>query len=373
MVCYARCSASGAFTPAFPPEAVDVQSRWSFATSMLLPSPSLIVLMLATASIALAAPASRVSEYELLRTLPEGLYPSLMMGEPDERGFVGYHRQTGQWYQAGYQRAGARHLLGGVIAGDRARMEAGWRSVETAFAHQIEDGGFLSRPRPGAKAHDLPARVETAYFYLQALNHALLVLRDSPFEPEFRARVEALKPKVARATDFVLAGYDGIVAKVGHTANRLFIAAKALGLSGVLLEREDYRAAARRLVATALTLRDAEGVFIESGGRDSSYNAVSILMAQELALYLPDPSIDAAMKQAMVWQLTRILPNGEVLVGGNTRTGLGQEKNRGGTGIKTVNTREVALALIYHGLKYDRPDVIAVGRQIAARRSGGED
>lgn len=335
----------------------------------------LVILSLATcvAGFSAQGPRARPSEYALLRTLPEGLYPSLMLGEPDDKGFVGYHRETGKWYQAGYQRAGARHLLGGVIAGDRARVDAAWRSVDAAFAHQVGDGGFLSVQRPGGQAPNLPARVETAYFYIQALSHALLVLRESPFEPDYRERVEALKPRLSRAADFILANREGIVAKVGHTANRLFIAAKALGLTGVLLDREDLRAAARDLSAKALIRRDKDGVFVESGGRDSSYNAVSILMAQEILLHLPMPDVEAAMGPAMAWQLTRITPSGEVLVGGNTRTGLEQEKDRSGTGFKTVNTREVALALIYHGLMYDSSEALQAGIRVAARRSAGSE
>lgn len=292
-----------------------------------------------------------------------------MLGEPDSRGFVGYHREQGQWYQAGYQRSGARHLLGGVIAGDRARIEAGWRSVDAAFAHQIEDGGFVSRPRPGGPVPDLPSRVETAYFYIQALSHALLVLGQSPMAAEYAARVEALKPRLSRAADFILANREGIVKKVGHTANRLFIAAKALGLAGVLLDREDLRTAAHDLSAKALARRDGDGVFVESGGRDSSYNAVSILMAQHLLLHVPVPDVEAAMGPAVDWQLTRVTAEGDVLVAGNTRTGLGQEKDRSGTGFKTVNTREVALALLYHGLMYDRADALEAGLRVAARRA----
>lgn len=318
-----------------------------------------------TAAQAYTPPWSPRSEYALLRGLPEGLYPSLMVSEPDERGFIGYHREQGTWYQAGYQRGGARHFFGGIIAGDRARMAAGWRAIEVTFEHQIEDGGFLSLQRPGMKAPTFDDRVETAYFFLQALNHALLVLRDSPYEPEYRERVQALRPRIIRATEFVLSGYDGIVRKVGHTANRLFIAAKAIGMAGVLVNDEGYLAAARRLAALALERRDADGVFIEREGRDSSYNAVSILMGQELALYLPAPELDEAFRRAMVWQLSRIRSDGEVLVEGNTRTGLGQETGRGGVGIKKVNTREVALALIYHAVMYQRPELVELGTQVA--------
>src|SRR5690606_34702602 len=93
--------------------------------------------------LAVFAGATPKTEYDLLRTLPEGLLPSLLEGEPDENGFIGYHRRQGQWYQVGYQRAGCRHLLGGILAGDRERMERAWTSIETAFAHQREDGGFV--------------------------------------------------------------------------------------------------------------------------------------------------------------------------------------------------------------------------------------
>ncbi len=334
--------------------------------------------ILALCSIALlgagsaAALAHPKSEYELLRSLPPGLIPSLMLGEPDENGLIGYHRQQGQWYQAGMQRAGCRHLLGGVIADDVARMELAWTSIDATFARQVEDGGFLSLPKPYGDPHNFDDRVETAYFYLQALANALLVLQDSPHEPLFHDRVEALKPRIGRACDFVMSGYDGIVKQVGHTANRLFIAAKALGLCGVLLDEERYREAARGLVDVALPLRDEEGVFIERGGRDSSYNAVSILMAQVVALYLPDPRIDAAMKQAMVWQRTRIEPTGEVLIEGNTRTGLGQEQSRG-EGIKKVNYREVAVALCYHAVMYDDPGLLDVAQDVAAWRARSGD
>jgi len=139
----------------------------------------------------------------------------------------------------------------------------------------------------------------------------------------------------------------------------------------VYLGNDAYIAESKRLVAVALTLRDEDGVFIERGGRDSSYNAVSILFAQIIALYLPDPAFDEAMRRAMAWQLTRIMPDGEVLAAGNTRTGLGQELSRG-EGIKKINTREVAVAMLYHALMYDRPELIPLATKVAQRREAGE-
>ena len=309
------------------------------------------------------------SEYEMLKTLPEGIYASQTVLKPDEKGFTGFHQEEGQWHQAGYQRGGARHFLGGVIAGDVERMEDGWRSIEATFDRQLDNGDFKVVPRPWEdRPQSFDSRIETNYFYLQALVHGLLVLQDSPYAHLFEDRVKALKPKVDLAAEFIMSGREGIVDKVGHTANRVFIAAKALGLTGVYLENEDYIDEAQRLISIALELRDGAGVFIEAGGRDSSYNAVSMLFGQILAIYLPDPELDMAMKRAADWQLTRITSNGEVLAAGNTRTGPDGELTQGGTGEpKSINTREVGLAMIYHGLMYDRPIVLESGMAIVGK------
>lgn len=303
------------------------------------------------------------SEYELLRALPPALRSQLSGGRPDAQGFIGFHQQQGRWIEAGMQRGGCWMLIAAVVNEDKAWAEDAWRSIETTFAHQVADGGFESNQKPGVThAPTLPERVETAFFYLQELGHAILVVQASPMEPQFRDRIEALKPRMRRAGAFIQAGYDGIIVKAGHTANRMFIAAKAFGLCGLILGDETLQASSRKLVQVALARRDAEGVFVENGGRDSSYNAVSLLMAQVLALHRPDPEIDKAMAQTMAWQKTRILPTGEVEVQGNTRTGVGKEVFMGKP--KNVNYHEVVLAFAYYGMIHDDAEALALARRI---------
>jgi len=313
--------------------------------------------------------ATFASEYELLRQFPEGALSSLVAGgEPDAQGLVGLQKMKGTWYESGMQRGGCWYLIGAVVAGDESRAETAWKSIETTFAHQLDDGGFLSNPNPSRDhKQSFDERVETAFFFLQELGHAILVLRASPMEARFHDRIAALEPRIGRACAFVQSGYDGIIKRSSKAANRILIAAKAFGLCGKVLDSKEYIATSRRLVNVALGLRDADGVFIENGGRDSSYNAVSLLMGQVLALHQPDPKLDAALDRAMVWQRTRILPTGEVVVAGNSRTGLGQEKGFGG-GIKKVNYREVALALCYFGQTHDEPGVLALAGKVGAWR-----
>jgi len=319
-----------------------------------------------------AAAANFASEYELFRQLPTAALSGVITntGVPDAQGFIGFHQQLGKWIEAGAQRGGCWMLIGAVVAGDEKRADEAWRSIDATFAHQVEDGGFLSVRRPEISHKPTRAeRVETAYFYLQELGHAILVVQASPMEGHFHDRIEALKPKMRRACAFIQANRDGIVKKVGYTANRLFIAAKAFGLCGVVLNDEDLKASSRKLVALALERRDADGVFIEKSGRDSSYNAVSLLMGQVLAIYQPDPVLDAAFVKAMAWERTRIQPTGEVEVKGNTRTGVGKEVYLGHP--KNVNYREVILALCYFGMIHHTPDDLALAEKVCAWSARG--
>ena len=232
----------------------------------------LVFFLIPAAIVSDAVAASFSSEYELLRSLPPSLAAVITnTGMPDAQGFIGFHQHDKTWYEAGMQRGGCWMLIGAVVAGDEKRADAAWKSIETTFAHQIEDGGFLSIRKPG-DAHEptRPERVETAFFYLQELGHAILVVQESPLEPHFHERIVSIEPKIRRACAFIQSGYDGIILKAGHTANRMFIAAKAFGLCGLILDDNELKNSARRLVAVALARRDADGVFIEKGGRDSS-------------------------------------------------------------------------------------------------------
>jgi hypothetical protein len=318
-------------------------------------------------SASMAFGATFASEYALLRQAPPEAFEFIAnKTEPDEQGFIGFNHIDGKWYEAGMQRGGCRMLIGAVVSGDEKRADAAWRAIDATFAHQIDDGGFLSNLKPNDTAPPTKAdRVETAFFFLQELGRAILIIQASPMEAHFHDRIQTLEPKLRRATAFLQSGFDGIVLKCGHTANRLLIAAKAFGLCGVVLNDDALKASSAKLVEAALKRRDEDGVFIERGGRDSSYNAVSLLMGQVLLLYIPNPELDAAMVKTMAWERTRIKDTGEVEVAGNTRTGVGREKGISGKP-KEVNYPEVAQALCYFGMVHDDPSAIALAKKVQA-------
>ncbi len=301
--------------------------------------------------VATDAPRPALREYDILRAFPPGRLAALSAGDiPDANGFTGNNRAHGRWIESGPQRGSCRGVIAAVVAGDLAAADNAWRGIDVAFAHQRPDGGFVANPQANGKvASAFDANVETAYFFLQELGRAILVIRQSPHAAHFETRFAALEPKLRRAADYLDRGFATIIPKVGHSVNRVIIAAKAFGTCGVVLGDEKLIAQARRLIAHAVTLRDKEGVFIENGGRNSSYNGVSIFFGSVLALHVPLPGFEAVLPAAVAWQLTRVLPTGEVDVKGNTRTGVGQEANAFGQA-KKVNYPEVVFALTYYGL-----------------------
>lgn len=309
----------------------------------------------------------RRNEYDVLRSFPPGRLSALSAKDfPDAKGLTGTNRKNGSWLEAGPQRGSCRALIAAVVADDLAAADRAWVGIDTAFAHQRPDGSFIAEVRPnGASARPYSASVETTFFFLQELGRALLVIQQSPHEAYFRQRIAAIEPKVRLSCSFISDGFDTIVSHTQHAVNRLIIAAKAFGLCGTFLKDEALIEKSRRLITLSLTLRDKAGVFLEKGGRDSSYNVVSILYGQVLALHVSLPEFEAALPAAVAWQVSRIQPDGKVDVSGNTRTGLGQEKSYFGDP-KTVNYTEVALALTYYGSIHNDAKIRAAADRVVA-------
>jgi hypothetical protein len=333
--------------------------------SLLLTALALTLTSPAFSAATTPAPRAPLREYDILRAFPPGRLAALSAGDvPDAKGLTGSNRAHGSWVESGPQRGSCRAVITAVVAGDLAAADNAWHGIDVAFSHQRADGGFESKPQANGKISSaFAANVETAYFFLQELGRALLVIQESPHAEHFKDRIAALTPKVRLAAAYINSGYDTIIPKVGHSVNRVIIAAKAFGTCGVFLGDEQLVAQSKKLIAHAITLRDKEGVFIENGGRDSSYNVVSILFGSVLALHVPLPEFEAVLPAAVAWQITRVLPTGEVDVKGNTRTGVGKEPDAWGKA-KTVNYKEVVLALTLYGLIHQDQAALAAGERV---------
>ena len=312
------------------------------------------------------------TQAELLAGMPrEIIVPLSRSGRPDENGLVGTNRREG-WIHAALQRGAMLMLSVGAARGDKAAAEDAWRAVDVVFAHQKPEGNFESgsfQGRTQSRGDDLSG----TSFWLSELCEALLVVRESPLADQFKARIDALLPKIQSATRWLAAGEAELARGDSKAPNRLFFDAKAFGFASLLTRVESFMPISKRFMEAGLKMQREDGAFDERGGGDTSYQAVNLLKLQVLAMHLPDPRIDGVVYRGMKWELARILPTGEVSTAENTRVRPGGESFLGHE--KTVNYSEVVLALLYYSARTgDREAADAAaraykyGRELANRK-----
>jgi len=206
-------------------------------------------------------------------------------------------------------------------------------------------------------------------FWLAELDQAVLVLRESKMAPNYRDRIDRLRPRIKKAVGWLAEPrYQKQLERDDAEApNRLLFDALAYGLSGVLDRDDQLKQIGRRFVELAMTkYRESDGVFLEKGGHDSSYQAVAALNLQIWTIYFPDKKLDTAVRRAIHWECGRVGPDGRIDLSGNTRTGLGQEQWQGRE--KGVNLSEITLCLLYDYARTGDKDSLAAARRIVQRR-----
>jgi hypothetical protein len=308
----------------------------------------------------LSATPAPAQELALLRRIPADLLRFTGGARPDAAGMVTYN-QSG-FKSPEFQRGAMLYLIRAVVRQDTRAVEEGWRAIDATFREQTEEGKFGREHVP----HGGPS---AAAFWLADLGEALLVLRESALEPAFQGRIRSLVPKVHKAAHWLAQPryQERLRHDDAETPNRLLFAALAYGLSGVLADDAPLRQVGRRFVDLAMTrYRQSDGVFLEKGGTDSSYQAVAALKLQVWITHFPDRKLAAAVERAVAWERGRIGPDGQIDVTGNTRTGLGQERWMGHE--KDVNQSEVTFCLLYHYARTGSQPSLAAARRIIERR-----
>lgn len=313
-------------------------------------------LLLATAW-AVPAPGQQL---DVLRKMPRDLLRYTGGGRPDAHGLVGHNQ--GGFKSPEFQRGAMHALVRGVVQEDPQVIDDCWRAIDATFREQTEAGNF---GRPGAP-HGGPSAVA---FWLAELDQAVLVLRESEFGRNYKEKIDALLPKIGKAARWLAQRryQERLKREDGDAPNRLLFDALAYGLSGVLTDDHELKRVGRQFVDLAMTrYRPSDGVFLEKGGHDSSYQAVAALKLQVWLLYFPDKSLEAAVDRAVSWERGRIGEDGRISVLGNTRTGLGQEQWMGRD--KEVNKSEITLCLLYHYARTGDSRSLDAARRIVEHR-----
>ncbi len=280
-------------------------------------------------------------EYTLLSNMPSDFFEYVSAGgEPNTDGMVGTN-QSG-WQGAEFQRGGVRRMLSGVINNDIDLIKDAWLTIRATFDQQQANGGF------GDNSSD-------AAFWLHECSHSLLILKESPLyvNPDYQDSITKYLPFIEDALEYITSPteldllfnqYDK------QAANRLFIDANAIALTGLLLDdTATYLPISRLFIAQGLEIMQ-DSIFCEKGGYDTSYQGTSIFELNYYTTRFSYPNLDCILRKGTIWEALRVDNTGFIDTVGNTRTGSCQESYNGSC--KEVNYREVARGLYYYGYRF---------------------
>jgi hypothetical protein len=307
----------------------------------------------------LAASAS-AQELSRLKKIPPDLLRYIGGAWPDAEGLVGHNR--GGFKSPEFQGVAMQAMIRAIVGDKQEGIDRCWLAIDATFRQQTENGNFGGKGAP----HGGPSAVA---FWLADLGQAMLLLRESDWEPKYRHRMDALLPKIKKAAQWLAQPryQERLQREDAEAPNRLLFDALAYGLSGLLTDDDALKQVGRRFVDLAMAqYRESDGVFLEKGGFDSSYQAIAALKLQIWAVHFPDPKLDIAIDRAVRWEIGRVGPDGRVDVTGNTRTGLGQEQWMGRD--KDVNLSEVTFCLLYHYVRTGDCAALAAAQRIVEWR-----
>jgi hypothetical protein len=327
---------------------------------------------------AFSAVDSPSSEWDVISTFPPAFIETLprWVISPKEidtgNGALGLNRKG--YVGVFNQRHSSEFIIRASSNQEPKDIENGIKTIEYAFSYQNPDGSFpdfqpKSTPRGAASA---------VAFFLQDLGHTLLLSQQSPWFQNSpanqisRKRLQVVMGKAEISLNWLLQNQNNLYQSDRKAANRLFIDAAAFYLMGKALRSQPARQAGLDFLNRALSMQAENGYFLENGGYDSSYNAVSLQIAQQIfCQFAEEPSATrsrlwSAIDQSMQWQLSRILPSGQVSTVGNTRVYAGGEKYF--EKAKSVDYNSLCIALNYYAGLSGKPDAIRYAQQVLSYR-----
>jgi hypothetical protein len=271
--------------------------------------------------------------------------------------------------QAGFsdvanQRDALPIILRGVAENNPEMIDHGIKAIEYGFRFQEQSGNFKNE----LGLSPLQA-ISGDAFFLQAVGHAALAVKSSPYLNQFSNRFTALKPQIEQALNW-LSSTEAITElkrQDRNAPNRLVFDALAYTLNGIYLERNDLQTLGDEFVIMALGAQRPDGVFLEGGGHDSSYQATNILNLEWYVLWSKNNQLRTeilpALESAVAWEKDQIDPNtGRISTEGNTRTGACQEQLF--DKCKDVNYREVIMSLAYWSVMADDSKAQTLARKV---------
>jgi hypothetical protein len=255
------------------------------------------------------------------------------------------NQEAGKWLDVSYQENAATGTIYSAEMDNTSGIMTEWKAIALAFAHQNANGSF---DLAGTSQVALATEPSAEEFFVGYISEAVLAVDASSLPTAFISAFDELKPMIGQAGEYLASPANIALMEQadGTTANRIFGDAKALLLSGEVAGNVSVYNAGLQLLNYGLGMETPDGVFLENGGHDAGYQALSIMELTEIAILTNNPSAIAALGPAVAWEESRISPSGVINQTGDTRTD-GEETFAGQP--KGINYVEVSRGLGLYG------------------------
>jgi len=265
--------------------------------------------------------------------------------------------KSGSWF-IDNQKVGMDAIVTGVYKEDADAIERGIKILRWGFAQQKEDGSYSS----GDAFH-------TVSYFLAAASRAVLHLKNSKFESRFSDDIAHLSTGIEKTANWLIRKdieEPGLQIDSPYT-HRFYMNGVAIGVSGLLLGRNDLILHSQNLIKQGLVKQNADGSNPEKGGSDTSYHALGLYFAAQYYSMVASGQLKADIKtmgeKGAQWLASKVLESGDVDSSQNTRTGPSGEK-RYGTELKTVTYFMIYKALAYWGQILGQPKMSEAAQNV---------
>lgn len=274
----------------------------------------------------------------------------------DASGLLGRNAQWGALHSPRFQIGAGGALRTTLLAKNQDAITRAFLGVEVAF-RDIEPSGRLPSSVPDEIAQGkTPSGADItsgAAFFMGAACLGLWQLeRDQRRGAQWieAQRLSELKRRSARVMAWLSEERQQLEQADAQAPNRLLFDARTFIACGGWLEHEEHIQIGMAFIAMASALQRDDGVFIEGGGHDTSYQSVATYLAYELGALLPSaPSVKMSAQRGAAWLLSRMCEDGRVDSSQNKRTCGGGESFLGVP--KLLSVEDVFLSLAVMGLQ----------------------
>lgn len=293
----------------------------------------------------------------LLAALPGPISALAASNMPsDESGLIGRNREWGAMYSPRFQTGTGFSLRIVLAAGRFQELERVYNGIVVGFSTMEADGTMPSRVPAEVGQGALPLRQDiasAAAFFLGDACTGLLAMGENPEATVWvsKNRQDLVAEHVRAAMQWISGEVDVLQQADATAPNRLLFNARTFIACGALLEQPQLVDVGEDFIARALALQRPDGVFLEGGGHDTSYQAVALRIGYEvLALKDSEPLRDALQKGTL-WLLERACENGRIDSTDNTRTCSGGESFLGVA--KLLSITDVLMSFLAYYVIFD--------------------